>query len=625
MNSWLSIIDLLSGLACLVLVFEILYLRIHRSEFAANTMFVFLGVALAIGALFFVTSALSHYFANDMLSLVCLIFLPSILWLAAAWLGKSIVKIRSLPTIEHQDAEAALEALINSSPLPIVAINAQGKVMLWNLASEQLFGWSAAEVTGHSIPFVPAERSAEHEWLLAATRKGEPLTRFETKRLNRQGELIDVCIWTASFCGTDPTRVSSMAIFEDIREKRIASCALERAKAAADQAILAKKYFLASMSHEIRTPLGVIIGYSELLKDPRFPVEQQAHRIAAIHRSILQLNHLIGDILDVSKIEIGDIHIDSSVVNLREMLDEMETFFSSKAAAKGISFSVDIEAGFPEHAYTDVARVKQILLNLVGGAIKFTEKGRVILHVKNTPMNDAAKASAALGEMAPGEKQVTEVIFRLQDCGIEMTELERASIFQSASQVSPDATVKFGGAGLGLYMAKKIAQSLGGDLNLETYGSPVRNSFVLSLPMEVLPLSSHQPLPMPLDKSSRGALKGKHVLLAEDHIGEQEFMLSILREAEATVSLAQSEQQTIELMQSTDFDIVLMDVQVPALNGCQVVRRLRQQGYKKKIIAVSSFARNEEQAQCIRAGCDAFVSKAATSRELLSTIEQNLN
>jgi signal transduction histidine kinase/CheY-like chemotaxis protein len=378
---------------------------------------------------------------------------------------------------------------------------------------------------------------------------------------------------------------------------------LREALARTESASRAKSEFLANMSHEIRTPMTAVLGYLELLSDPDTPAEQHPDLITAMRRNGTHLLNVLNDILDLSQIEAGGLPIRLVACSPAELCSEMETFFRGRAEEKGLRFELDLSPSLPDAIDTDPVRVRQILLNLIGNAIKFTDTGFVRL-------------SAALSE--------GQLRFEVLDSGVGMDAETRRMIFERFTQADGSSTRAHGGSGLGLAIVRELAERLGGSVDVES--SPGEGSaFRVTLPFTP-PMTAPSTPPEPTAPSSR--LSGR-VLVAEDSVDNQRLISLFLGKAGLDVDIAENGAVACELAQGrleagAPYDLIFMDVDMPVRDGYEATRALRAAGYTGPIIALTAHALAGDRERCIEAGCDDYLTKPIARQQLVEVATAHL-
>ncbi len=373
-----------------------------------------------------------------------------------------------------------------------------------------------------------------------------------------------------------------------------------------------KTAFLANMSHEIRTPLNAITGYSEILGNT---VEPRAKNflLESIKKNSLQLTSIIDNILDISKVEFGRIYINKTRISLLSIIQEIQWVMEMRAKAKGISFAVEGINELPVIIETDESRVKQILINLIGNAIKFTDKGSVRLEVKCQRSADGTDS---------------QLICTVIDTGIGIAKREQPGLFQSFSQADISSTRRFGGVGLGLVLSKRLAQQFGGDVNLLDSELTKGSIFELVIPCGDLnsvewKMNLLKPIQHTVEtvtNQSRKNLADKKILIVEDSEDNQAIFKYFLKSAGAISDVIDNGEDAVHLVDHSLYDFILMDIQLPKMDGREATRRIRAKGYTKPIIALTAHSSPEEKNNCLTAGCVALITKPVTQETLIKQI-----
>lgn len=388
---------------------------------------------------------------------------------------------------------------------------------------------------------------------------------------------------------------------------------MEKAYKEAEKATVIKSEFLATMSHEIRTPLTAIIGFAET---SLFEDQSKKQRRAATRKIIRSGKHLlqiINDILDLSKIEANKLEIEHLELSLFELLTDIENLVRPAAEEKGLGFSINYIFPLPTKIISDPLRIKQILINLCNNAIKFTDKGYVLINVSS----EDARAMSILK-------------FEVVDSGVGIAEDKQEDIFKAYQQADRSTTRKYGGTGLGLSLSNKLAGFLGGELSV-TSDVNKGSKFVFSLSYEFVLgaelVFDKEHVPKVYEMSERvkasGYLTG-HVLLAEDNEDNQELLLLYLDRMGLDVTVVKNGQLAVDAVRDNKFDLVLMDMQMPVMGGLEATELMRQDGHKIPIIALTANAMKEDKDRCYEAGCNGFLPKPVDANILSETLEQFL-
>jgi len=374
----------------------------------------------------------------------------------------------------------------------------------------------------------------------------------------------------------------------------------------------AKSDFLANMSHEIRTPLTAILGYAETLKYEDTTPQTTEEAINSILKNGQHLQHIISDILDLTKIEANKLEIETFTISPIALLYEFETLISLYAKSKNLDFSITLTPPLPEKINTDPIRLKQILLNLCNNAIKFTQHGSIKMIVTYL-----------------ADDQMLQI--EVRDTGIGLTEEQQQRVFQPFTQADTSTTRQFGGTGLGLSLSQKLAHMLGGDINLKSTTNK-GSSFTLTIKAgdvaneklieSMEGLNKYKQL-TPRNPASMPILKGK-ILLAEDTIDNQRLFSIQIKRTGAELHIANNGAEAIDAVKKEHFDLILMDMQMPVMDGLEAVRKIRLLGFTTPIIALTANAFTEFRDKCIKAGCNDYLSKPVDWQQFRQTISNYL-
>ena len=389
-------------------------------------------------------------------------------------------------------------------------------------------------------------------------------------------------------------RMAGIAI--DITSEKVWEQHLEDAKRIAEEANREKSNFLANMSHEIRTPLGAILGFSELMLEPELDRIDLENYLTIINRNGKNLSLLIDDIIDLSKVESGNLQIEQKDVVILDMIKSIEALFELKADSKGLKVIIKSEGQVPEKVGTDPTRLRQILLNIVGNAIKFTQSGQIEILIRSFPVNEGSYG---------------EIAFYVSDTGLGITAEQKARLFQPFVQADSSTTREFGGTGLGLALARKFARALGGDVILD-HSEPGRGSTfkitIAAIPPKIDTTNEFALASSPTDSSAESN-SGIHILVADDSPDNRLLISRILNKTGAHIELANDGGKALEKARRTDYDIVVMDMQMPNVDGYEATRQLRDGGFLGPIIALTANAMRNDREKCLRAGCSDYLAK----------------
>ncbi len=388
---------------------------------------------------------------------------------------------------------------------------------------------------------------------------------------------------------------------------------MEASCQAAAEATRAKTEFLANMSHEIRTPLTAMLGYTDLLIEEHRECPAVLEPLGTIKRNGEHLLELIGDILDISKVEAGKMTVERISCLPASIVQEVQTLVAPRAEAKSVALEVECDPRTPERIHADPMRLRQILVNLVNNAVKFTESGSVRLTTR------------FVYGLAP------RLEFEVSDTGIGMTPDEVEHLFKPFTQADASTTRRFGGTGLGLALSRRLARLLGGDVVLVESRPGVGTRFRVTIPVgsrrELQTANPPMEAAAPETKTtpSSTTTRGSRVLLAEDGPDNQRLITLLLQKAGLQVVHVENGQLAVEeamraVEVAASFDVILMDMQMPVLDGYQAARRLRDLGYTGRIVALTAHAMADDRVKCLAAGCDDYLTKPIDRKRLLEVV-----
>jgi signal transduction histidine kinase len=420
----------------------------------------------------------------------------------------------------------------------------------------------------------------------------------------------------------NPTIVrSKVRVFVELRKRtdllKRSIYELVQLKIQAESANKAKSEFLANMSHEIRTPLSAVLGFSEIISNPQTTGIDRDRVRASILNNGQQLMRLVDEILDFSKVEANQLELVSEVFSLVDLVKDVEMTFSQKAKEKslGLDFS---EMKVPEGLYLvgDAHRIKQVLLNIVGNAVKFTSVGRVKVR---------AQAEEDQTSLTPG---LWKISITIEDQGIGIDQRFVHSLFTPFTQSDSTTSKKFGGSGLGLAISQRIMRLMRGDVKLlsteESKGSVFEVSLALPRASEV-EISKHS-AGMSARKSLQAttSLKEKSVLAVDDSPDNLELLEFILSEYDVNLTCAKSGKEAFELAQKNQYDLILMDIQMPQMDGYETTRQIRSLGFQGPILALTAHVVKSEIEKCYLAGCNGVIGKPYSRQNLLGEMSQHI-
>ena len=533
------------------------------------------------------------------------------------------------------EAEARTRTILDTAADGIVSFDRQGRVESFNKAAERLFGLDAGQAVGQDIRAMIPEMAA-HMDAKASGNAADALTIIpsaiggEQLGLRHDGTTFPLEL-SVSNMDLERTRTFT-AIVRDIGDRRRAEEAIAVA-AAAQAANRAKSQFLANMSHEIRTPMSGVLGMAEMLLDTNLTPTQR--RFAeSVHRSGESLLKIIDGILDFSKIEAGKIDLESVDFKPREMTEEVAHLLREAAEKKGLQLVCRVSEEVPDVLSGAQSRLRQVLINLVGNAIKFTDRGGVTIRVSTLDVRSDDPMTSAVSGVAPAGTAGTVLHFSVLDTGIGIAASVQNRLFRAFEQADSSTTRSYGGTGLGLAISRELVEKMGGRIGVRsTLGHGAEFWFTVRLdPPLVRPLA-----PAPGTRATRDghSFSGVRVLLAEDNPINQDVAVTMLETLGCRVHVVDTGVKTLAALEEGEFDIVLMDRQMPEMDGFDTTAEIRARGLLRPnqppgagepvrlpIVGLTASALKGDREMCIAAGMDDYLAKPFRRAALRSVLER---
>ncbi len=510
--------------------------------------------------------------------------------------------------VEYEKQLKVLSSAVNNSPASVVITDPAGTILYVNPKFTEVTGYTAEEAIGRNPRILQSgnhTKSFYKELWSTISQGKEWRGEFENKKKN--GEIY----WElASITGIKNEKgeiVYYVAIKEDISERKKTELELIQAKEKAEESDRLKTAFLANMSHEIRTPLNAIIGFTEMLRSEELDPDLKKEYFDIINQSSQALLKLIDDIIDVAKIEAGHVRIVPHPTDLTGFLRELHTIVQRDLSLAGKNVEVSLDIPWEEEFIVNVDsfRLKQMMMNLLNNSVKFTEQGKIVFgyRVKREDMLE----------------------FFVEDTGIGIPVDQHEVIFDRFRQADDSTTRKYGGTGLGLWITRNLVELMGGRVRLRS--EPGRGSvFYLEIPLDSkvnIPVQK-EPL-QPAGERKVSDWRDKKILIAEDNDSNYEYLKAVISVKKAVLLRAHDGKEALEILRERDdVDLVLMDIQMPVLNGYEATRLLKKFRPTLPVVAQTAYAMSEDREKVMRAGCDEYISKPIHPRKLLDLLGKYL-
>ena len=496
------------------------------------------------------------------------------------------------------------EALFVNSPVAVLTVDLEAKIVSWNPMAEQLFGYSQSEAMAKQLDDVVANHPEVRDEALDYTNQLMTAGRFQatTKRARKDGSLVDVEVLALPVI-VGERKVGYIAIYVDISE-------LKKAQNQAESANQAKSLFLANMSHELRTPLNAILGFAQLMERDQNLTRDHQENLAVINHSGEHLLGLINEVLEMSKIEAGQVTLHKKVIDLSDLISGLEGIFKLRAAEKELSLHFHRGDDLPKWICADEGKLRQILSNLLGNAVKFTQFGEVSLRVScPNPNGKEARLCFEIRDTGPG--------IAAEDLDIVFEPFVQSSIGQRYLE----------GAGLGLSISRQFVNLMGGEIEVESelnQGSMFKFDILVELASDLDPEKDapHQRV--------IGLEPGQteyRILIAEDHEPSRSFLVKLLQDTGFNVREAADGKQAIQIWEQWEPHLIWMDMRMPGMDGLEAVLHIREnpQGQDTRIIALTATVLEEDRGRIMLAGCDDFLRKPYQETEIFNLLAKHLD
>jgi PAS domain S-box-containing protein len=515
-------------------------------------------------------------------------------------------------TLALQERESQLRIITNSMPVMVAQLDKNERFLFANNFFCDWFQRSHDEIMKENFRTLLGEdRYPDNKTYIDKALAGETVNFEKNSHSGTRQSILNITLIPALNSNNEANGFIVLAA--DVSNYKRIEDELKTAKIEAEVANETKSAFLANMSHEIRTPLGAVIGFSELLAEDNISPAERAHTIEIIKRNGRLVSTIINDILDLSKVEAGKMEIERVSINLMETVNDIAALLNLEATGKGIQLNVYSDPLIPKSIKTDPTRLRQILFNVVGNAIKFTQKGSV--NVKIGRGSDP-----------------TQIEFTIQDTGTGIAAEQAKRLFSPFTQADVTTTRKFGGTGLGLVLSKKLANALGGDAQLTQSQLGTGSTFIITIEhgqsddkfLANAQTDENRPAKVqtPRNFDKVGELTGQTILVVDDSPDNLALVKWILKMAGANVVTANNGREGIEKAISENVSTVLMDLQMPGMDGYEATRELRKQGFIRPIIALTAHAMKEERKRCLESGFNEHITKPIDKKNLIQLLSE---
>jgi two-component system, sensor histidine kinase and response regulator len=555
------------------------------------------------------------------------IIIVTLMVLGLTLLTTSVERRFSTQALDLAVSEQRFRAVFEGADIGIALIELDGsKLVAVNPAYRKMLGCTAEEMQTVGIfdeLTYPADREPDKQIFLGILAAGKDLAYMHKHYVRRDGREVLVRLSLTVLRDAFGTAQCILGMATDVTERTLTEAELRAAKKSAEAASESKSTFLATMSHEIRTPMNGILGMTELVLDTDLTAEQREH-LGLVRQSAESLLSIINDILDFSKIEAGKLDLESIPFDLHEILSETMKPLSFRAQQKGLALNYEIQPNVPKALLGDPGRIRQVLINLVGNSIKFTEAGKILITVEDQS----------------SDRVTTRLHISVKDTGVGIPQEKQATIFEAFSQADGSMARKYGGTGLGLTICVRLVELMGGRIWLDSqpgHGSTFHFTIHLLVQKPLAQSSPLQPgqlrdvvIPIAAGNSSKLSaasreIRSLRVLLAEDNAINQTIAVRVLEKRGCVVTVAESGQAALNTCATQRFDLILMDIQMPGMDGLEATAAIRKNeistGAHMPIIAMTAHALKGDRERCLAAGMDGYVSKPIRTAELFAAIE----
>jgi PAS domain S-box-containing protein len=525
---------------------------------------------------------------------------------------------RKLAEIALAESEEKYRHLVETSQDIIWSCDAEGHITFVNQAVKQIYGYEPEEMIGSSFSDFLAPTQIDSNWdIQQRLLTGDSVFQYESIVLAKDGRKIDLNTKAIARLDTEKNIIATTGTTSDITDRKQAEIALRQAKEEADRANRAKSEFLSNMSHELRTPLNAILGFTQLLARDTGLDSDQKQYLEIISRSGEHLLVLINNILQMSKIEVGLVTVNNSTFDLQKMLKNTEQMLNLAAEKKGLQLIFDLPPNLPQYVETDESKLRQVLINIIGNAIKFTAEGGVNLRIKKEQLNENQPQNLSVNNCC--------LLFEIEDTGSGISPEEMDSLFKPFAQTESGRKAQEG-TGLGLPISKQFVQLMGGEMTVSSSvgeGSIFRFDIKVGLPdaveIQVAQTARHVVGIEPGQPEYR-------ILAVDDRLESRLLLVRMLSSLGFVVRDAENGAEAIDVWSSWEPHLIWMDMRMPVMDGYEATKQIKAhlKGQATVIIALTASAFDEERSLILSAGCDDFVAKPFREQVVLEKMAKYL-
>jgi len=520
---------------------------------------------------------------------------------------QALIRIKAEQKLKNHDL--FVSSLLETMPIPIFYKDTKCRYLGCNQAFRDFTGLEESEIIGKSVfDIAPPDIAVRYDELDQQILANPGSQSYEWKVRGADDAIRTVVFNKATFCDADGLLAGIVGAMQDITDLKDLQTTMQQAREAAEEANRAKSEFLANMSHELRTPMNGVIGMAELLSMSELSAEQSEF-VKVIKQSGMNLVNIIGDILDLAKIEAERIELEHRIFSLRSVIEQTVNLLRPQAQAKGLTLFSRVEPDLPDLFWGDQGRLNQVLLNLLGNAVKFTQQGSISITALPGPVH--------------GDK--TMLRFSISDTGIGIPNSRLHKLFIPFSQVDSSTTRKFGGTGLGLAISKQLVELMGGAISVES-AEGTGSTFFIRLPLEIATdAACESTLASGTTLLAGHAPSDYRILLVEDDELNQKVAKIMLGKLGYQTWLAKDGKAALDLLKTEEFDLVLMDCSMPVLDGYLTTQKIRDPATGLKnpripVIALTARAMHGDRERCLKVGMNDYLPKPIYCESLVRVL-----